>query len=214
MELRLLPAVKADVPELVNIYFTTFQSPIVLALLPDVPSIRKWYGKGISEDFDEPWSHVYKVVTSGDDEKIIAFGRWTAPHEEVASEQLRQYPEEGNREMFEQVMKIAGEKGKQVVGDEKSWCQSIFPYLQLPSRETREQSRTNVQDRHQRSCDASRAPAEGRRVSANDTDVQASGRGGAARVCRVVAARKGHVREIWVRDEGHVHDHDQRRAVC
>jgi len=82
MPLRLLRAEKADIPQLVDLSFTTFKSPLVLRVTPDVPSVREWYKKGLERDFEEPHIRIYKVVEDQTDsaqgsDEMIAFAKWS-----------------------------------------------------------------------------------------------------------------------------------------
>ncbi|KAI8633459.1 acyl-CoA N-acyltransferase [Xylariaceae sp. FL1651] len=126
MSLSLLKAEEADIPQLVDLYFNTFKSPLVLRVKPDLPPVREWFRKRLESDFEKPYTRVYKVVdcpaesaqASGE---IIAFAMWSSPHTEPPQEKPTEWPAEGDVVLFEEVTGKAAEKKKKIMGDEEHW---------------------------------------------------------------------------------------------
>lgn len=130
MPLSICKADKDDIPAIVNLYFTTFESPIVLKLKPNVPSVREWFQKSLQNDMAKPYTHAYKVVDNHSDSdatpvKMIAFAKWTSPHPETNDKMPHDLPADGDAALFEQVIGKATEQKKQILGDEEHWCKFV-----------------------------------------------------------------------------------------
>lgn len=130
MPLSISKAEKHDIPALVDLYFSTFKSPIVLKLKPNVPPVREWFQRSLQNDMGESYTHVYKVSDNQSDfdttpNKIIAFAKWTSPHAKMKDETLLDIPTAGDAALFEQVVGKATEQKKQILGDEEHWCKSV-----------------------------------------------------------------------------------------
>ena len=133
MPLHLLKADRSDIPHIVNLYFTTFKSPIVLHLKPDVPPVREWYKRSLERDFEKPNTRIYKVVESHTETvqesvEIIAFGKWSLPATESSSapEAPIEWPAEGDVVMFEEVIGITTQKRKEIMGDKEHHCKQCI----------------------------------------------------------------------------------------
>ncbi|KAL1886154.1 hypothetical protein Plec18167_000083 [Paecilomyces lecythidis] len=126
MPLRVMRAERADIPQLVSIYFDTFKSPLVLRVKPDVPLTREWYKKVMENDFEKPYSRIYKVIESEAQSvqishKIIAFAKWSAPHTELSEEKPVALPVDGDVVLFAEVLGKAAEAKKKIMGEEAYW---------------------------------------------------------------------------------------------
>jgi hypothetical protein len=151
MPLHLLRAEKADIPQLVDVYFNTFKSPLVLRLKPDVPPVREWYHKCLESDTQEPHTRIYKVVegqaevAQGSDE-IIAFAKWNLPLAKSPQEKPIDWPVDGDVELFKEVIGKAKEKRKCIMGDKKYWCKclAIFKLVLSISRHSRPRNPTKA----------------------------------------------------------------------
>ena len=47
-----------DIPQLVDLYFDTFKSPLVLRIKPDVPPVREWYKKSLESEIQKPYTRI------------------------------------------------------------------------------------------------------------------------------------------------------------
>jgi hypothetical protein len=56
MPLQLAKADKADIPQIVDLYFATFKSPLVMRVKPDVPPVREWFKKSLESDAEKPYT--------------------------------------------------------------------------------------------------------------------------------------------------------------
>jgi GNAT superfamily N-acetyltransferase len=126
MSLRLVRAEKADIPKLVELYFDTFKSPLVLRVKPDVPPVREWYKKSLESDIEKPHTRIYKVVEGQAEsvqasDEIIAFAKWSSPHTDP-QEKPTEWPVDGDVALFEDVVGKATEKQKKIMGEEEYWC--------------------------------------------------------------------------------------------
>jgi len=132
MPLSLVRAEKADIPQLVDLYFETFKSPLVLRLKPDVPPVREWYRKNLESDFEKPYIRIYKVVESPAEsvqgsEEIIAFGKWSSPHMEPPQVKSTEWPVDGDPALFEEVIGKVMDKKKEIMGEGEYWCKLSDP---------------------------------------------------------------------------------------
>jgi hypothetical protein len=119
-----MKAEKADILELVTVYFDTFiKSPLVLALKPNVPSTRTWFEKSLESDMEKPHVRIYKVVDDEASDEIAAFAKWTAPHAEEKdnNNSTDKYPVDGDVALFEEVWGMVTEKRKKILGGEENW---------------------------------------------------------------------------------------------
>jgi hypothetical protein len=129
MPLRLMKAEKADIPQLVTVYFDTFvKSPLVLTLKPNVPSTRTWFEKSMKSDMEKPHVRIYKVVDDEASDEIAAFAKWTAPHAETEDNNTINYPVDGDVALFEKVLGMVTEKKKKILGNEDNWRKFIFGF--------------------------------------------------------------------------------------
>jgi hypothetical protein len=122
-------AEKADIPRLVDVYFNTFKSPLVLRVKPDVPPVREWYKKSLESDIEKPHTRIYKVIEGQAESaqasgEIIAFAKWSSPHTEPPQEEPTDWPVDGDVALFKEVMEIATEKKKKILGEQDYWCKS------------------------------------------------------------------------------------------
>ena len=122
-----MKAEDADIPQLADLYFDTFKSPLVLKIKPDVPPVREWYRKSLENDIKKPHVRIYKVVEcqaeSGQaSDKIIAFAKWSSPHTEPPQESPTDWPADGDAALFEEVVGKATEKKKKIMGEDDFWC--------------------------------------------------------------------------------------------
>jgi hypothetical protein len=130
MPLRLLRAERTDIPQLVDLYFNTFKSPLVLRVKPDVPPVREWYKKSLESDIEEPHTRIYKVVedqatsAQGSDD-IVAFAKWSMPHTEPTQEKHVGWPVDGDVKLFKEVIDKATEKKKNIMGGRQYWCKLL-----------------------------------------------------------------------------------------
>ncbi|KAF2006336.1 acyl-CoA N-acyltransferase [Amniculicola lignicola CBS 123094] len=131
MPFRLLPADMIDIPSLVDVYFETFKSPLVMRVKPDVPPVRDWYQKSLENDFKKPNVRIYKVVDNGE---IIAFAKWTSPHTEPSLEKPNEWPVEGDVALFEEAAGKALAKRKQIMGEEEHWYLAALATLPKSQR--------------------------------------------------------------------------------
>jgi hypothetical protein len=127
MPLHLVRAEKADIPRLVDLYFNTFKSPLVLKVKPDVPPVRDWYKKSLESDIEKPHTRVYKVVegqaeSAQASDEIIAFAKWSSPHTEPPQEKPTDWPVDGDAVLLKEVIDKATEKKKKIMGKEEYWC--------------------------------------------------------------------------------------------
>ena len=137
MPLNVLPATQTDVPQIVNIYFNTFQSPIVKKLKPNVPANRDWLLQKLSRDFEKPWTRFWKVVEGNEGEsdggpknEIIAFAVGSAPHAKAEEEKWKEGKEEeqecppdSDEAMFGTLFEKVAKEKKKVLGEEEQyWC--------------------------------------------------------------------------------------------
>ncbi|KAF2500131.1 acyl-CoA N-acyltransferase [Lophium mytilinum] len=134
MSLRLERADKADIPKLVDLYFETFKSPLVLRVKPDVPPVREWYKKSLESDIEKPYSRIYKVVEGQAEpeqasDEIIAFGKWSSPHTEPPQDKPTEFPADGDAALFEEVVGKATEKKKKIMGEEEYWYLGVLATL-------------------------------------------------------------------------------------
>jgi len=123
---------KEDIPQIVDLYFDTFKSPLVLRLKPNIPPVREWYQKSLERDVEKPYIRIYKVVEVQADaleatDEIIAFAKWSSPHTEPPQENPVKLPVEGDVALFEDVLGKAEEKGKKIMGEEEHWCKLLEP---------------------------------------------------------------------------------------
>jgi hypothetical protein len=130
MPLRLIRAEKADIPQLVDLYFDTFKSPLVLRLKPDIPPVREWYRKNLESDIKKPHIQIYKVVEAQAEsvqatDEIIAFAKWSSPHTEPPQENPTELPVDGDVALFREVISKVGEKRMKIMGEEKHWCKLL-----------------------------------------------------------------------------------------
>jgi GNAT superfamily N-acetyltransferase len=112
------------------LYFSTFKSPLVLKLKPDVPPVREWFKKGLESDIEKPHIRVYKVVEgkSGSaqaSDEIIAFAKWSLPHTESLLENPPEWPVGGDVELFKEVTDMATKKKIKIMGENKYWCKLL-----------------------------------------------------------------------------------------
>lgn len=127
MPLHLVRAEKADIPQLVDLYFNTFKSPLVLKVKPDVPPVRDWYKKSLESDIEKPHTRVYKIVegqaeSAQASDEIIAFAKWSSPHTEPPQEKPTDWPVDGDVALLKEVIDKASEKKKKIMGEEEYWC--------------------------------------------------------------------------------------------
>jgi len=130
MPLRLVRAEKADIPQLVDLYFDAFKSPLVLRAKPNVPPVREWYKKSLESDIEKPHTRIYKVVEGQAEsvqasDEIIAFAKWSSPHTEPPQEKPTKWPVDGDVALFEEVASKATEKKKKIMGEEEYWCKLL-----------------------------------------------------------------------------------------
>jgi hypothetical protein len=130
MPLRIAKAEKADIPQLVDLYFNTFKSALVLKIKPDVPPVREWYERNMRSDIDKPHTHVYKVeeIEAGSTQptgEIIAFAKWSSPHTDDPDGSPTKWPLEGDVALFEEVVGKAMGKKRTIMGEEEHWCKSL-----------------------------------------------------------------------------------------
>ncbi|KAH6654146.1 acyl-CoA N-acyltransferase [Truncatella angustata] len=134
MPLRVTRAEKADIPQLVDLYFSTFNSALVLKIKPDVPPVRGWFEKNLRSDMELPHTHVYKVEDSEagpthSTGETIAFAKWTSPHTEDTHGGPAEWPSEGDAALFEEVVGKAAEKKKTLLGQEEHWYLGVLATL-------------------------------------------------------------------------------------
>ncbi len=130
MPLRLVRAEKADIPQLVDLYFGTFKSSLVLRVKPDVPPVREWYKKSLESDIEKPHTRIYKVVegqaeSAQASDEIIAFAKWSSPYTEPPHEKPTEWPVDGDVALFKEVTGKATEKRKKIMGEEEHWCKLL-----------------------------------------------------------------------------------------
>jgi hypothetical protein len=130
MPLRLVRAEKADIPKLVDIYFNTFRSPLILRAKPNIPPVREWCKKSLDSDIEKPYTRIYMVVECQSEsiqssDEIIAFAKWSLPHTELPQEIPTKGPVGGDVALFEEVVGKAAEKKKNIMGDKEFWCMSL-----------------------------------------------------------------------------------------
>jgi hypothetical protein len=167
MPLRLVRAERADIPQLVDLYFDTFKSPLVLRVKPDVPPVREWYKKSLESDIEKPHTRIYKVVDGQAEsvqasDEIIAFGKWSSPHTEPPQEKPTEWPVEGDVALFEDVSGKAAEKKKKIMGEEEYWCK-LIDIIQTVYHDNIKYFR-----RYRRPRNLARAPAQRRGIATND----------------------------------------------
>ncbi|KAI3319242.1 acyl-CoA N-acyltransferase [Xylariaceae sp. AK1471] len=134
MPLRLVKAEKADIPQLVDLYFNTFKSPLVLSAKPNVPSVREWYRKSLESDIEKPHNRIYKVVEGHDgsvqsSDEIIAFAKWSSPHTDPPQMKPTMWPVDGNAALFEEATSKATAKRKKIMGEEEHWYIGVLATL-------------------------------------------------------------------------------------
>ncbi|KAF2684146.1 acyl-CoA N-acyltransferase [Lentithecium fluviatile CBS 122367] len=134
MPLRLARAEAADIPQLVDLYFNTFKSPIVLRVKPNVPPVREWYKKSLENDIEKPYTRLYKVVEGQAEsaqvsDEIIAFAKWSSPHTEPQSGKPAQWPEDGDVALFKEAVGKATEKKKNIMGEKEHWYLGVLATL-------------------------------------------------------------------------------------
>lgn len=131
MPLRVIRAEKTDIPQLVDLYFNTFKSALVLKIKPNVPPVREWFERNMRNDMDKPHTHVYKVeefeaASTQTKPEIIAFAKWSSPHaQDTHGGAISQWPLEGDATLFEEVVGKATEKKRTIMGGEKHWCKLL-----------------------------------------------------------------------------------------
>lgn len=171
MSLRLVRAKKEDIPQLVDLYFNTFKSPLVLRAKPNIPQVREWYTKNLESDIEKPHMRIYKLVENQPEsgsESIIAFGKWSSPHKESPEEKAFEYPEGAEPALWEEVIGKVTEKKKQIMGDEEFWCKlSSICIVWCNS--------ANYLIRLERHGDLATAPAQGGGILHNDRVLQTGG---------------------------------------
>ncbi|KAF2809780.1 acyl-CoA N-acyltransferase [Mytilinidion resinicola] len=134
MSLRLVRAEKADIPKLVDLYFETFKSLLVLRVKPDVPPVREWCKKSLESDIEKPHTRIYKVVEGQAEsvqasDEIIAFAKWSSPHTEPPQEKPTEWPVGGDVALFREVVGKATEKRKRIMGEEEHWYLAVLATL-------------------------------------------------------------------------------------
>jgi hypothetical protein len=127
MPLHFQLASKADIPALVALYFTTFQSPLVLRAKPDVPSTREWFRKSLERDMEKPSTRVYKIIeVDGEEEgEMIAFGKWSTPGAAKEEQKEMDWPVDGDAALIKQVVANSTEKKKKLMNGKQFWCMLI-----------------------------------------------------------------------------------------
>lgn len=130
MPLRLMRAEKSDISQLVDLYFSTFKSPLVLRLKPNIPPVREWYRQRLKIDIDKPHIRIYKVMEAQDElvrpsDEIVAFAQWSSPHTEPPQENLTKFPTDGDATLFEEVISKVLEKRMKIMGEEAHWCKLL-----------------------------------------------------------------------------------------
>jgi len=131
MPLRLVRAEKADIPQLVNLYFDAFKSPLVTRVKPNIPPVHEWYKKSLECDIEKPHTRIYMVVdgqaeTAQASDEIIAFAKWSLPYKEPLQDQPTDWPEGGDVALFKEVVGIAAEKKKKIMGEEEHWYIAVL----------------------------------------------------------------------------------------
>ncbi|KAF2175611.1 acyl-CoA N-acyltransferase [Zopfia rhizophila CBS 207.26] len=134
MPLRLVRAEMADIPQLVDLYFNTFKSPLVLRVKPDVPPVREWYKKSLESDIEKPHTRIYKVVegqaeSAQASDEIIAFAKWSSPHTEPQQEKPTDWSVDGDVALFKEVTDKATEKKKKIMGEKEYWYIGVLATL-------------------------------------------------------------------------------------
>jgi GNAT superfamily N-acetyltransferase len=134
MSFRLVRAQKADIPQLVDLYFETFKSPVVLRVKPDVPPVRDWFKKRLESDIEEPHVRIYMVVEDQSEseqasDNVIAFGKWSSPHPEPQLEEPFEGPNVGDVALFQEVIVKATEGKRKIMGNEEHWYLSVMATL-------------------------------------------------------------------------------------
>jgi len=178
MPLHLAPASKSDIPQLVNLYFTTFKSPLVLRVKPDVPPVREWFRKNLESDMEKAYTRVYKVVESeeegaaaADEGEIIAFAKWNAPFvEEVGKgkdeeglETEGKWPADGDVALFKEIVEKVTEKKRILMENKSFWCK-------LSALHAHNSAHLNIKSssRSRCACHTTAAPTQRRGVDADD----------------------------------------------
>ena len=123
MTYQLMRASKTDVPQLVDVYFNTFESPIVKLLKPNVPSTREWFRKSLERDMEKSHVHVYIVVNNVDDKReIVAFAKWMSPTLLTEADVPNEWPPEGDPALFRELISKVMRKMQEIMGDQQFWC--------------------------------------------------------------------------------------------
>lgn len=130
MPLHLMRAEEADISQLVDLYFDTFKSPLVLRLKPDITPVREWYKKTLESDIRKPHIQIYKVVEAQAEtvqatDEVIAFAKWSSPHTEPPQENPTKLPVEGDVTLFQEVISKVREKRMKIMGKEMHWCKLL-----------------------------------------------------------------------------------------
>ena len=167
MPLHLVRAERADIPQLVDLYFNTFKSPLVLRVKPDVPPVREWYKKSLESDIEKPHTRIYKVVEGRSEpmqslDEIIAFAKWSSPYTEPPQEKPTEWPVDGDVALFEDVSGKAAEKKKKIMGEEEHWCKF------LDTIQTVRHNNIEYFRRHRRPRNIAKAPAQRCGIATDD----------------------------------------------
>jgi hypothetical protein len=58
--------------------------------------------------------------------EVIAFAKWSSPHTEPRQEKPVEGPVEGDPALFEEILGVALQKKKQLMGEEEFWCKYFW----------------------------------------------------------------------------------------
>ncbi|KAF2763427.1 acetyltransferas-like protein [Pseudovirgaria hyperparasitica] len=117
--LAVLPATPADIPILLDIYFTSFTNPLALvAFPPSSTSVQSWWAAMLNDEIQDPNSLFLKVVDPSlpEDGQIVAWAKWNRPHGKGIDMTLPEWPQDGDSELATRFFTGLAKEHERVMG--------------------------------------------------------------------------------------------------
>jgi len=104
--LELGPVTLEDLPQVRAVWYAAFESPFIMRLWPNTPSVHKWWDDANSSSIlHDPTARYMKVTDLAADDgkgKIIAYAKWNAPRRDPTKkgygDRFPPYPQDGDVE--------------------------------------------------------------------------------------------------------------------
>lgn len=135
MTFKISPALKEDVPAILDLLYDTFKAPYILEAFPNTPVVRRWWADCLYRSLEEEDQNVQMMVmveeTPDGKRKIGAFSKWSV--EQGGRERTHwserwcvELPDEMSKELVDGYYQGVEEQQARDMGQRRHWCKKPF----------------------------------------------------------------------------------------